>query len=51
MMMNCVCKMIDQQMYYKKLELELVTGCQICSEVLFIDSSPGCFDVLIHIGF
>ena len=35
----------------KTTELELVTGCQICSEVLFIDSSPGCFDALNHRGF
>ena len=26
--------------------MELVTGCQTCSEVLFIDSSPDRFDAL-----
>ena len=36
---------------WKTRELELVIACQICSEVLFIDSSPGRFDALIHRGF
>ena len=36
---------------WKTRELELITAYQICSEVLFIDSSPGRFDALIHRGF
>ena len=36
---------------WKTRELELVIGCKICSEVLFIDSSPDCFVALIHRGF
>ena len=36
---------------WKTRELELVIGCQIYSEVLFIDSSPSRFNALIHRGF
>ena len=51
-MINCVCKMTDQKMYYKKTrELELITGCQICSDVLSIDSLPCRFDTLILVVF
>ena len=51
MMMNCVCKMIDQQMYYENKGAGTSYRLPICSEVLFIDSSPGRFDALIHRGF
>ena len=51
MMMNCVCKMIDQQMYYENKGAGTNYRLPICSEVLFVDSSPSRFDALIHRGF